>query len=51
MECKATNYTPRNGRPWSRLKRYRLLILFVEFVLKANPYFLKGEDTETNFDF
>ena len=42
---------PGGGRLWSRLKRYRLLILFAEFVLKANPYFLNGEDTETNFDF
>jgi len=40
----------RKGRPWSRLKRYRLLILFAEFMLKANPYF-KGEDTETDFGF
>ena len=28
---------PRRDRPWSGLKRYRLLILFAEFVLKANP--------------
>ena len=42
---------PRKGRPWSRLKQYRLLILFAEFVLKANPDFLKGEDTETDFNF
>ena len=42
---------PGGGRLWSRLKRYRLLILFSEFVLKAKPYFLNGEDTETNFDF
>ena len=52
VECNAKKkLQPRKGRPWSLLKRYRLLILLAEFVLKANPDFLKGEDTETDFDF
>ena len=50
VECNVKNHNF-GGRPCSRLKRYRLLILFAEFALKANPYFLYGEDTETNFDF
>ena len=41
----------RKGLSWSRLKRYRLLVLFAEFVLRASPGFLKGEDAETDFDF
>ena len=36
VECNAEKLQPRSGRPWSRLKRYRLLIWFAEFVLKAN---------------
>ena len=49
VECQQSQ--PRRGCPWLRLKRYRLLILFVEFVLRANPYSINGEDTETDFDF
>ena len=42
MECKAKKHNLR----WavrSRQKRYRLLILFAEFVLEANLDFLNGE--------